>query len=117
MERLSTGGNVKTMTLAADEFIRRFLLHVLPNGFQRIRYYGFLGNRYREASSRIAAASGMHESDQPPVVPDAEDYRDQYENLTGISLRQCPQCKRGRMLLVAMLPRSSDCCPMTFDSS
>ena len=36
------------MTLDADEFIRRFLLHVLPDGFQRIRYYGFLGNRYRE---------------------------------------------------------------------
>ena len=36
------------MTLAADEFIRRFLLHVLPEGFQRIRYYGFLANRYRE---------------------------------------------------------------------
>ncbi len=43
-----TGGQVKTMTLSADEFIRRFLLHVLPNGFQRIRYYGFLGNRYRQ---------------------------------------------------------------------
>ena len=113
-----TGGNVKTMTLSADEFIRRFLLHVLPNGFQRIRYYGFLGNRYREAKlARCRRLLGMHESDQPPVVPDAEDYRDQYENLTGISLRQCPQCKRGRMLLVAMLPRSSDCCPMTFDSS
>ncbi len=38
----------KTMTLKADEFIRRFLLHVLPEGFQRIRYYGFLANRYRE---------------------------------------------------------------------
>src|ERR1039457_2515396 len=37
-------GQTKTMTLSADEFIRRFLLHVLPNGFQRIRYYGFLGN-------------------------------------------------------------------------
>ena len=36
------------MTLSAEEFIRRFLLHVLPEGFQRIRYYGFLGNRYRE---------------------------------------------------------------------
>ena len=36
------------MTLTADEFIRRFLLHVLPEGFQRIRYYGFLCNRYRE---------------------------------------------------------------------
>jgi hypothetical protein len=38
----------KTMTLDAEEFIRRFLLHVVPDGFQRIRYYGFLGNRYRE---------------------------------------------------------------------
>src|SRR5580704_3543412 len=38
----------KTMILQAEEFIRRFLLHVLPDGFQRIRYYGFLGNRYRE---------------------------------------------------------------------
>ena len=38
----------KTMTLQAEEFIRRFLLHVLPQGFQPIRYYGFLANRYRE---------------------------------------------------------------------
>src|SRR5208337_2533638 len=38
----------KTMTLSAEEFIRRFLLHVLPSGFHRIRYYGFLGNRYRK---------------------------------------------------------------------
>src|SRR5881397_1604660 len=38
----------KTMTLTAEEFIRRFLIHVLPAGFQRIRYYGLLGSRYRE---------------------------------------------------------------------
>src|SRR5207247_1869341 len=37
----------KTMTLSADEFIRRFLIHVLPDGFQRIRYYGFLSNCHR----------------------------------------------------------------------
>ena len=42
------GDQVKTMTLGAGDFIRRFLLHVLPNGFRRIRYYGFLGNRHRE---------------------------------------------------------------------
>jgi Putative transposase len=36
------------MTLNADEFIRRFLMHVLPSGFQRIRYYGLLSNRYRK---------------------------------------------------------------------
>jgi hypothetical protein len=37
----------KKMTLSAEEFIRRFLIHVLPDGFQRIRYYGFLANRRR----------------------------------------------------------------------
>jgi Putative transposase len=38
------GAEQKTMTLQAEEFIRRFLLHVLPEGFQRVRYYGFLAN-------------------------------------------------------------------------
>ena len=38
----------KTMTLPADEFIRRFLIHVLPDGFHRIRYFGFLGNCHRK---------------------------------------------------------------------
>ena len=40
-------GQQKTMTHSAEEFIRRFLLHALPDGFQRVRYYGLLGNRYR----------------------------------------------------------------------
>ena len=41
------GAKKKTMTLTTDEFIRRFLLHILPTRFMRLRYYGFLGNRYR----------------------------------------------------------------------
>lgn len=41
------GNRQKAMAVSADEFIRRFLLHVLPEGFHRIRYYGFLGNRHR----------------------------------------------------------------------
>ena len=45
--RADSAPEVKTMTLPAMEFIRRFLLHVLPAGFHRIRYYGFLGNRVR----------------------------------------------------------------------
>jgi hypothetical protein len=53
-------GVEKTLTLAADEFIRRFLLHVLPDGFQRIRYFGFLGNRHRQAQlARCRALLGM----------------------------------------------------------
>ena len=113
-----TDGQVKTMTLSADEFIRRFLLHVLPNGFQRIRYYGFLGNRYREEKlDRCRRLLGMHVPDQHPVVSAQEDYLDRYEALTDSSLRQCPQCQCGRMVLVATLPRSLDYSPVIVDSS
>src|SRR5262249_5328880 len=94
-------GEQKTMTLDADEFIRRFLLHVLPDGFQRIRYYGFLGNRYREEKLALCRQLlGM----APAVAAHApEDYRDQHEQLTGSSLRECPLCHRGRMVMVEML--------------
>ncbi|MEK7754593.1 MAG: IS91 family transposase, partial [Acidobacteriota bacterium] len=93
------GGQVKTMTLSADEFIRRFLLHVLPTGFQRIRYYGFLGNRYRqEKLDQCRRLLGMQMPDPHTAAPPEQDYRDRYEDLTGSSLRQCPQCQRGRMV-------------------
>jgi hypothetical protein len=113
-----TGGQFKTLTLSADEFIRRFLLHVLPNGFQRIRYYGFLGNRYREEKlNHCRRLLGMHTPDQHTRDSAEEDYRDRYEDLTGSSLRQCPQCQRGRMVWVAMLPRSPVYSPVIIDSS
>jgi len=112
------GDQVKTMTLSADEFIRRFLLHVLPNGFQRIRYYGFLGNRCRqEKLDQCHRLLGMPMPDPHTAAPPEQDYRDRYEDLTGSSLRQCPQCQRGRMVLVAILPRSPDHAPAFMDSS
>jgi len=56
----------KTMTLDAEEFIRRFLLHILPDGFQRIRYYGFLSNRYREEKlARCRELLGMPVCEPP----------------------------------------------------
>ncbi len=49
------------MILSAEEFIRRFLMHVMPNGFHRIRYYGFLGNRHRSQKlSECRRLLGMH---------------------------------------------------------
>src|ERR1700719_4203387 len=70
----------KTMILAAEEFIRRFLLHVLPDGFQRIRYYGFLGNRYRqEKLERCRQLLGMASADQTTLATEPKDYRDRYE--------------------------------------
>ena len=96
------------MTLSADEFIRRFLLHVLPNGFQRIRYYGLLANRYRKQKlGQCRRLLGMSPPSEPTNPSAAEkDYRDRYEELTGNSLHQCPQCKQGRMRIVEILPRS-----------
>src|SRR5512132_3802929 len=94
-------GEQKTMTLDADEFIRRFLLHVLPDGFQRIRYYGFLGNRHREEKlARCRQLLGMPANPPPAEV---KDYRERYEELTGCSLRECPFCHQGRMVTVAIL--------------
>ncbi len=93
----------KTMTLSAEEFIRRFLLHVLPSRFQRLRYYGFLGNRYRQQKlARCRQLLGMSRSVAPAGEP-SNDYRDQYEQLTGSSLWQCPLCQQGRMIQLEVL--------------
>jgi hypothetical protein len=112
------GDQSKTMTLSADEFIRRFLLHVLPDGFQRIRYYGFLGNRYRrDKLEQCRRLLGMPTPVDQTNTPE-KDYRDRYEELTGHSLHQCPQCSVGRMLVVMILPRAlCKSAAMTTDSS
>ena len=103
------GDHHGTMTLTADEFIRRFLIHVLPNGFQRIRYYGFLCNRQRE--SKLACCRhllGMPQSEPAQAPCLAEDYRDLYETLTGTSLKLCPVCGHGHMLVIEVLPRANN---------
>ena len=95
----------KIMPLSAAEFIRRFLLHVLPDGFQRIRYYGFLSNRYRQQKlAQCRQLLGMPTTEETPCHSQpAPDYRDRYEELTGFSLRACPLCHKGRMMLLDTL--------------
>ena len=106
----------KTMTLAASEFIRRFLLHVLPRGFHRIRYYGLLGNRHRtEKLERCRHLLGTA-SPSEPVQPATTDFRDRYEALTGVSLRACPLCQHGRMIVVECLAGRRQC-PAIRDTS
>ena len=88
------------MRLDAQEFVRRFLLHVLPRGFQRIRHYGFLANRYREI--KLEHCRQLLAVPAPIVeLPDVDlDYQDRYERLTGVSLADCPNCGRGQMVLI-----------------
>jgi hypothetical protein len=95
----------KVMTLSAVEFIRRFLLHVLPQGFQRIRYFGFLGNRHRSTHlTRCRALLGASPTAAVPIHA-SDDYRDRYEALTGRSLRTCPCCRAGHMRVIDRLER------------
>ena len=94
------------MTLTADEFIRRFLLHVLPDGFKRIRSYGWLANCHR--ADKLAQCRQLLQME--PKTPcdtgtEPSDYRDRYQELTRISLHQCPVCHRGRMLIVEHIDR------------
>lgn len=92
----------KTMTLDATAFIRRFLLHVLPPGFHRIRYYGLLGHRHRR--EHLAQCRHLLGTTALPEevghAPNVVDYRDRYEALTGRSLRVCPRCQGGHMRVV-----------------
>jgi hypothetical protein len=104
------GNRQKTMTLGADEFIRRFLLHVLPNGFRRIRYFGFLANRYR--AEKLALCQQLMQMPPPNATHEANtDYRDRYEALTGISLRTCPLCRCGTMVVIETFECTSSRAP------
>ena len=90
----------KVMTLDAEEFLRRFLLHVLPDGFRRIRHYGFLANGHRTA--KLACLRALLAVPPPQPVPQPADYRERYARLTGRSLDICPDCG-GRMVELSRL--------------
>jgi hypothetical protein len=93
----------KIMTLEAGEFLRRFLLHVLPDCFQRIRHYGLLGNRHRKEN--LAGCRELLSMPEPlPLSP--RNYRERCQQLTGHDPLLCPQCKSGHMLRLTPLPMS-----------
>jgi hypothetical protein len=104
------GNRQKTMSLQAGEFIRRFLIHVLPDGFHRIRYYGFLGNCHRARKLDLCREL-LRMTPVAPADPPA-DYRDRYEALTGRTLRQCPHCLTGIMVVVGCIERPGICQPV-----
>jgi hypothetical protein len=95
-------GKSKVMTLDADEFIRRFLLHELPKGFRRIRYFGFLANACRTAN--LAAIRTALDAPQPAPSAKPADYRERYENLTGHRIDQCPFCGGTMIEIIRLRP-------------
>ncbi|WP_256436601.1 transposase [Bradyrhizobium sp. CCBAU 51753] len=97
------GNKPKVMTLKTEEFIRRFLLHILRKGFRRIRHFSFLASACRAAKlTRIRAAL---EAPQPPPPAEAVDYRERCAILFGHRLDLCPICG-GRMVEIGPVPHA-----------
>jgi hypothetical protein len=89
---------IKLLTLKAFEFIRRFLLHVLPDQFVKIRYYGILSHRSRKAKLlRCKTLLGVAASEETEEVP-KETWQDLLTRITGIDPTICPHCGKGRMI-------------------
>ena len=90
------------MTLKADEFIRRFLLHVLPSRYVRIRHFGLLANRKRKNTIALCRKIlGDGTETQPNTRK--ETWQEQLFRISGIDVTLCPVCQKGRMSRVALL--------------
>jgi hypothetical protein len=96
------GDRLKQLTLPATEFVRRFLLHVVPEGFCRIRHYGFLGNRHKE--ERLARCRELLGAAAQALPEWPRDSCALLLQLTGIDVTRCPHCRAGRMVVVERLP-------------
>jgi len=95
-------GKQRIMTLEADEFIRRFLMHVLPDGFVRIRYYGLLANCHR--AKKLARCRDILNVCQAHCEnPGKQDWVQLLIALTGKDPFQCPKCAHGRMVRVQVM--------------
>ena len=103
------GGTQKVMTLGADEFIRRFLLHVVPKGFVRIRHFGLMANRSRaNALARCRTALNVPTPETKTQPTQTEDWQEHYQALTGEDLRLCPHCKTGHLTRTPWRPTWND---------
>jgi hypothetical protein len=117
-----TDGDIrKTMSLPADEFLRRFLCHVLPSGFQRIRHYGLLANRGKQED--LTRCRELLEV-SPPAPPVKKTTAEWVLLLLGIDINYCPRCGQPSLERTILLPErvqlpvsAPATPPMTEDSS
>ena len=97
------GGAVKTMCLKPDEFIRRFLLHALPDGFHRIRHFGFLANGHRTQKLALCR-SLLTDGGEPTTRGKIESPTSAPSETVDLDPPPCPECG-GVMRVIADLPR------------
>ncbi len=109
------GNRKRPMTLDAEKFIRRFLLHALPTGFVRIRHFGFLANRYR--AEKLERARELLHVEPPELTDTTETWEQRCQRLTGRDPTICPECGEGRLVVVETLPKPESTSVEGIDSS
>ena len=97
----SDENKVKAKTVKAEEFIRRYLLHILPKGFMKIRYFGFLAHANKKAS--IPLLRQLINPDAEIIEKQAETIEETMLRLTGVDIALCPECSKGKMVCVKVL--------------
>lgn len=100
----SATGKLKRMTLTAKEFLRRYLQHVLPQGFHKVRYYGLLSPANRTTLKRVQMLLASRIKEKPTEITETE----QTKSAAG---RICPCCSEGTMIVISCLPRKSRSSP------
>jgi hypothetical protein len=112
----AAGNQTKTMTLEAVEFIRRFLLHVLPSGFVHIRHFGFLANRKRKEGLTLCRSLLA----APQAASASVDSLGSRDSASEERLRRCPVCNTGRLIHLQVLTAAAFVClpaPLIADTS
>jgi hypothetical protein len=95
------GDRKKALALDTQEFIRRFLLHVIPDGFMRIRHFGFLANRSKKQA--LAQCRKLLDLDPALAKSPVLAAKDLLLKITGVDLTRCPCCREGTMIVVGDL--------------
>jgi hypothetical protein len=96
------GHRRKSLRLDPQEFLRRFALHVLPRGFNRIRHYGLIANRSKQALL-AKARTALQVPAPPPCTPASESVADFWHRIADIDITRCPHCRHGTLRVVATL--------------
>jgi len=104
MKDYAAGGAEKEMTVSGAEFLRRFLMHVLPKGFTRIRHYGLCATgaaKVKLDKAREILTGAKPEAEQPH---DDRPWVERYLERAGIDARACPGCRKGRLTRIRDVP-------------
>ena len=117
-------GRHRLVTVHAQEFIRRFLLHILPPRFVKIRHFGLMAPCNAKTKLESARALIVNQEPTPGEVPakpdipkESKTWQEMMEDLTGINLTLCPQCGKGRLVRFKLNGTQHSPSPPIWDSS